>query len=140
MPQRKANAVWNGTLKNGSGSMSYGTYTGNFSFTSRFESGEGTNPEELIAAAHAGCFSMAFSLGLETAGFPANKIETEANLIFEKIEEGWRITSITLKTNCDIPNIDEKQFLELAESAKKGCPISNALSDKIQINLEAKLI
>ena len=140
MVKRTANAVWNGTLKNGDGKMSYGTYTGNFSFTSRFENGEGTNPEELVAAAHAGCFSMAFSVGLEGAGFPPNQIETEADLTFEKKEEGWRITSITLKTNCDIPNIDEKQFLELAESAKKGCPISNALSDKIQINLEAKLV
>lgn len=140
MVKRTANAVWNGTLKKGNGEMSYGTYTGNFSFTSRFESGEGTNPEELVAAAHAGCFSMAFSLALEGAGFPPNKIETEADLTFEKKEEGWRITTITLKTSCNVPNIEEKQFLALADGAKKGCPISNALSDKIQINLEAKLV
>lgn len=139
MVKRNANAIWKGTLKGGSGSMSYGTYKGNFSFSSRFENGEGTNPEELLVAAHAGCFSMAFSLELETAGFTPNQVETKASATFEKIEEGWRITSITLNTRGDVPNIDEAKFVELAENAKKGCPISNALSSNIKIVLDAKL-
>lgn len=138
MVKRKATAKWEGTLMDGSGSMTYGTYTGNFSFTSRFEEGEGTNPEQLIGAAHAGCFSMAFNVGLERAGFNAEYVNTEAVVDFNKLDEGWRITGILLKTQAKIPEITEDKFQELANAAKEGCPISNVLS--APITLEATLV
>ena len=139
MLKRKATAKWEGTLKDGSGSMNFGTYTNMpYSFTSRFENGEGTNPEELIGAAHAGCYSMAFNVGLEQAGFNAEYVQTEATVGFEKKEGGWEITKITLTVNAKVPGISEDKFNELAEGAKKGCPISKALA-AVDIELDATL-
>jgi osmotically inducible protein OsmC len=115
-----------------------GAYEGAFSFASRFENGIGTNPEELIGAAHAGCFSMALSFMLEQAGFPPERVHTTARVHIDKAGEGFRITSVELETEAKIPGIDEKKFLEQAEAAKKGCPVSQALAGT-GITLKAKL-
>ncbi len=141
MPIRKAEAVWEGTLKQGKGTMKLGSgaFEGAYSFASRFEEGKGTNPEELIAAAHAGCFSMAFSLFLEMAGFTPVHVHTIASVRIEKVGEGFRITTIDLDTEAKVPGIDEKKFLEQAEAAKKGCPVSVALAGA-DIRLKAKLV
>ena len=142
MALRKSSAVWNGTLKEGKGTMKLGSgaFEGPFSFSTRFEEEPGTNPEELIAAAHAGCFSMAFGAELEKAGFPATKIGTTATAKFEKVEAGFRITQITLDCEASVANIDNAKFQEVANGAKTGCPISNALSPDINIVLNAKLV
>src|SRR5947208_285280 len=105
MPTRSANAVWEGDLKSGKGRMKFdgGAFEGNYSFASRFEEGKGTNPEELIAAAHAGCFSMAFSNELAKAGFPPKKVQTVAKATLEKVGEGFKITTIELVTEGDVP-------------------------------------
>ena len=138
MLKRKASAQWTGTLRDGEGKMNFGTYENlPFGFSSRFESGQGTNPEELIAAAHSGCYSMAFNVGLENAGFNAEYVKTEATADFEKTEAGWRITKITLRVNAKVDGLENDQFQELANAAKEGCPISNALS--MPIELEATL-
>lgn len=142
MPARSANAVWEGTIGQGKGTMSMasGAYQGPFSVPSRFEDGEGTNPEELIAAAHAGCFSMAFSAGLTGAGYTPTKIETTATVHINKLEEGWRITLIELHTEAEIPGIEDTEFQELAAAAKQNCPVSKALGGVDEITLEAKLV
>ena len=141
MPVRTAEAQWNGNLMEGSGLMKLGTgaYEGPFSFKSRMENGAGTNPEELIGAAHAGCFSMAFSATVEKAGFKPKRVHTKAAVHFDKIEAGFAITSIDLETEAEIPGIDNAKFQELAEAAKKGCPVSKALA-ATQINLKATLV
>lgn len=141
MPVRKASAVWNGTLKEGSGSMRMGSgaYEGPYSFGSRFEEAPGTNPEELIAAAHAGCFSMALSAGLGRSGFDATRVETSAKVYLEKVGEGFKITRVELSTEAEVPGIDEATFLEHAEGAKANCPVSQALA-AIDISLAAKLV
>jgi osmotically inducible protein OsmC len=140
MPVRSAEAEWKGNLFEGQGHMKMGTaYDGPFTFKSRMESGEGTNPEELIAAAHAGCFSMAFSFGLSQAGFTPKRVSTKAAVHFNKVGEGFAITSIDLSTEADVPGIDNAKFQELAEAAKKGCPVSKALAGT-QINLKATLV
>ena len=141
MPTRTADAVWEGGLKDGKGrvKLSSGAYEGQYSFGSRFESGTGTNPEELIAAAHAGCFSMALSAGLGKAGFTPKSIKTTARVTLDKVGEGFKITKIRLETQASIPNIDEKTFREHAEKAKSGCPVSQALS-ATPIELDAKLV
>ena len=141
MALRTSSAVWEGDLKSGKGKMKLGSgaYEGAYSFASRFESGTGTNPEELIGAAHAGCFSMAFSHILASKGFPPKRVSTQAKVSLEKVGDGFKITSIGLQTEADVPGIDEKTFLEHAESAKKNCPLSQALAGT-KINLEAKLI
>ena len=138
---RTSKAQWNGSLKDGKGTVSLGSgaYDGQYSFTSRFESGTGTNPEELVAAAHAGCFSMALSAGLGKAGITPNRISTDAKVNFEKVGDGFSITRIDLITEGDVPGIDEATFIEHAESAKKGCPISRALG-AVEITLSAKLV
>ena len=138
---RTSTAQWNGGLKDGNGTVKLGSgaYEGQYSFTSRFESGVGTNPEELIAAAHAGCFSMALSAGLGKAGINATRINTAAKVNFEKVGEGFSITRIDLITEGEVPGIDEATFLEHAEAAKKGCPISRALAS-VEITLSAKLV
>jgi len=138
---RTAEAEWNGNLFEGSGRMRLGTgaYEGPFSFKSRMEDGAGTNPEELIAAAHAGCFSMALSAQLSNAGHPPKSVRTKANVHFDKVEGGFAITSIDLHTEADVPGIDAARFQELAEGAKKGCPVSKALA-ATKINLDAKLV
>ena len=141
MPVRKASAVWNGTLKDGSGTMSLGSgaYEGSYSFGSRFEEATGTNPEELIAAAHAGCFSMALSAGLGRSGFDAKRVSTSATAHLEKVGEGFQITRIELNTEAEIPGIDEATFQEHAEEAKTNCPVSQALAG-VEISLQAKLV
>lgn len=141
MPVRKAEAQWNGTLLEGNGhmKMATGSYDGPFTFKSRMENGEGTNPEELIAAAHAGCFSMAFSAGLGKAGFTPKRVHTTASVHFDKVEAGFAITSIDLETEAEIPGIDEAKFQEMAKGAKAGCPVSKALAGTT-INLKAKLV
>jgi osmotically inducible protein OsmC len=128
-------------LKDGKGSMkmSSGAYEGPYSFASRFESGKGTNPEELIAAAHAGCFSMALSGGLGRAGVTPTSIKTTATVHIDKVGEGFGITRIDLDVTAQVPGIDEKKFIEIAEGAKSGCPVSKALAAVPQITLKAKL-
>ena len=116
-----------------------GAYEGPYSFQSRFESGSGTNPEELIGAAEAGCFSMALSSNLEKAGHPAKSIRTTATVKLEKVGGGPKITSIDLETEAEVPGIDESKFREQAELTKKNCPVSVALAGT-QINLNAKLL
>lgn len=141
MPVRKAEAVWEGTLKNGKGKMKFGSgaFEGAYSFASRFEDGTGTNPEELLGAAHAGCFSMALSLLLEIAGFTAEHIRTTAKVHIDKVGDGFKITVIDLETEASVPGIDEKKFLEQAEATKKGCPVSQALTG-VEIRLKATLV
>ena len=142
MPARAASAEWKGNLKEGKGvmKMASGAYEGPYSFASRFESGTGTNPEELIAAAHAGCFSMALSAGLGKAGFTPNSVKTTATVTLDKLGEGMGIVRIDLDCAADVPGIDEKAFMEQAEGAKKGCPISKALAAVPEITLKAKLV
>ena len=141
MAIRKAEAVWKGDLKAGGGSMKLGSgaYEGPYSFPSRFEDGDGTNPEELIGAAHAGCFSMALSAGLGKAGFKPERIRTEATVHLEKVGEAFRITRIHLDAEAKVPKIDAKAFQQEAEGAKKNCPVSAALAGT-EITLEARLV
>ena len=116
-----------------------GAYEGAYSFVSRFESGPGTNPEELIGAAHAGCFSMALSGNLSTAGFPPNSVETTATVHLEKTDAGQTITRIDLVTRGDVPGIDEAEFIKRAEATKQACPVSRALAAVSEITLTATL-
>src|SRR5229473_3092590 len=141
MPTRKGSAVWEGTLREGKGTVKLGSaaFEGPYSFASRFEEGAGTNPEELIGAAHAGCFSMALAAGLTRGGFTPTRINTNASVSLEKVGEGFKITRIELNTEAEIPNIEEAAFLEQAETAKKNCPVSQALAGT-EINLNAKLV
>ena len=142
MPTRTSSARWQGNLKDGSGSMALGSgaYEGPFTFVSRFESGEGgTNPEELIAAAHAGCFSMAFSNMLSQAGFTPNSVETSAAVHLERGEGGFGIIRIDLTTRADVPGIDQAEFEKHAAAAKAGCPVSKALA-AVEITLDAALV
>ncbi|MDQ4077981.1 MAG: OsmC family protein [Chloroflexota bacterium] len=129
MAVRFAEAVWEGTLREGSGRMRLesGAYEGQYSFSSRFEEGTGTNPEELIGAAHAGCFSMALAGGLTRAGYTPNRIETRAKVHLNKVGEGFQITNIHLETEVDVPDIDDAKLRQLAEDAKENCPVSQAL-------------
>src|SRR5512133_1447867 len=138
--KRKAMAEWHGNLKDGKGDIS--TESGilahtQYSFGTRFENGIGTNPEELIAAAHAGCFSMALSGQLASTGLVADKIDTTATVTFEKLEQGWTVTESHLQVNATIPGATEESFAKLAHDAKVGCPISRLLSTTI--TLDAKL-
>jgi len=141
MATRTGTAVWEGTLKEGRGTMKLGSgaFEGPFSFLSRFESGKGTNPEELIGAAEAGCFSMALAANLEKAGHPAKSINTTATVKLEMVGGGPKITTIDVKTEAEVPGIDEAKFREQAEHTKKTCPVSVVLAGA-QINLEAKLL
>jgi lipoyl-dependent peroxiredoxin len=131
MPVRKGSAHWKGSLKEGKGTLT--TETGvlkdtAYNFTSRFEQGDQTNPEELIGAAHSGCFSMALSGALSTAGFKVNSIKTEDKVHIEKQENGFTITKIEINTTGDVDNISEEEFKKYAENAKNGCPVSRALT------------
>lgn len=142
MPVRTADAEWNGNLREGNGTMKLGSgaYQGSYSFPSRFEEGQGSNPEELIAAAHAGCFSMAFAAGLARAGFSPKRIHTTAKVHIEPVSGGFAITRIELETEGEVPGIDSSAFQEQAEAAKKGCPVSKALAAVEDIKLSAKLV
>ena len=138
---RKASAVWKGNLKEGNGTMKLdsGVFEGKYSFGTRFEQAKGTNPEELIGAAHAGCFSMAFAATLAENGFKPEKVETSAKVHLDKVDDGFKITVIELDMSASVPEIDNSKFQELAEAAKKGCPISRSLGG-VDIRLQAKLL
>jgi lipoyl-dependent peroxiredoxin len=142
MPTRTANARWNGSLQDGEGTMrmASGSYEGPYSFQSRFEEGDGTNPEELIAAAHAGCFSMALSGELGKAGHAVESVETEARVHLEKVEDGFAIKRIELLTRASVPGIDDDDFQQHAQAAKKGCPVSQALAAVESIEVDAQLV
>ena len=138
--QRKGSAVWNGGLKDGKGTVS--TQSGilnnaSYSFVTRFENEKGTNPEELIGAAHAGCFSMALSAQLNNAGLKPEKIATEATVTLEKLESGFAITTIHLQVSARVPGASQEQFNTAATNAKAGCPVSKLLNAKI--TMDAKL-
>ena len=137
MPKRNANASWSGDLQNGNGKMAFGSgaYEGSYSFKSRFEDGAGTNPEELIGAAHAGCYSMALSNELAEAGFTPESVDTNAEVSLEIVDGDPAITTIVLNVKANVPDIDEDTFLEYAEGAKKNCPVSKALAG---VNIELK--
>lgn len=141
MSTRIGSAIWEGNLKDGKGTMKLGSgaFEGSYSFGSRFEETPGTNPEELIGAAEAGCFSMALSLGLSQAGFSPKRINTTAYVHIERIGDGFEITSIDLKTEAEIVGIDEQTFIGHAEATRKACPVSQALTGT-KINLQAKLV
>src|SRR5688572_22966812 len=126
MPTRTSSARWQGTLKEGAGSLALGSgaFEGSYSFPSRFETGQGTNPEELLAAAHAACFSMALSNTLSQAGFPPNSVETTAAVHLEKGDAGFGISRIDLTTRGDVPGLDEAEFVKHAEATKSGCIVS----------------
>jgi len=130
MPVRTANAEWKGNLPKGRGTLETetGAVKGKYSFASRFEEGPGTNPEELIGAAHAGCFSMALAHGLATAGFEPESIRTQAKVHLDKTDEGFAITKIVLECTGRVPGVEEDTFHQHAQEAKKGCPVSRALS------------
>ena len=141
MPVRSSDAVWNGGLRGGTGSVKFesGAFQGQYSFSSRFESGVGTNPEELIAAAHAGCFSMALAASLEAAGYKPVSVHTVARVHIDKVGDGFSITQIELDTEAEVPGIDTKAFLEHAQQTKVGCPVSGALAS-VDMVLSAKLL
>ena len=140
MPKRTAQARWDGSLQDGNGSMrmASGAYEGAYSFQSRFEEGDGTNPEELIAAAHAGCFSMALSGELGRAGHEPESVETTASVQLDKADGGFRISGIELDTKARVPGLDDSEFQRIAEAAKDGCPVSQALA-ATDITLKAQL-
>jgi osmotically inducible protein OsmC len=140
MPIREAQAQWLGNFARGSGSMSFGSgaFDGAYSAASRFEEGEGTNPEELIAAAHAGCFSMALALVLSDAGHEPESVSSSAKVSLEKEGDGYSITRSDLTTEVKVDGVSEDEFQSYAEQAKNGCPVSRALG-AIEIGLEAKL-
>jgi osmotically inducible protein OsmC len=139
--QRKASARWQGTVKEGAGTIA--TQSGTlkdtpYSFTSRFGDAKGTNPEELVAAAHAGCFTMALSFMLNSAGFTADAIDTEAALTMDQANGAWTINSIHLTTRARVPKIEAAQFAEIAANAKANCPVSRVLN--ATITLDARLV
>ena len=141
MPTRTAEAVWNGSLMEGKGTMTLGSkaFSGGYDWQARSGEGAGTNPEELLGAAHAGCFSMALSHQLAQAGHPPTRVHTTAKVSFEKQAEGFAIARIDLSTEAQVPGIDDAQFQKFAEGAKEGCPVSKALK-ATPINLTAKLV
>ena len=137
---KNASAVWHGSLKDGNGTISTETgvlHDAPYVFNSRFENGKGTNPEELIGAAHAGCFSMALSMMLGQAGLTPERIETKAAVTLEKVGEGFEITKSHLTVVARIPGIDQKKFAEIANQAKIGCPVSKLL--KANVTMDATL-
>jgi len=141
MPKRKATAVWDGPIIEGKGTVELesGAFKGPYSFSSRFEDGTGTNPEELIAAAHAGCFAMAFSGNLGRAGHKPERIQARAEVKLEKQGDGFAIPSIHLVCEATVPGIDEAAFQEVAKKSKEGCPVSKVLAGA-EITLDAKLV
>jgi lipoyl-dependent peroxiredoxin len=142
MPTRKAEAEWQGNLAEGSGNLKVGSgaFAGPYSFKSRFEEGQSaTNPEELLGAAHAGCFTMALTAALSRAGINPTRIHTNANVKLEKVGEAFTITAIELETEAEIPGIDDATFQQHAQGAKQNCPVSKALAGT-EISLNAKLL
>ena len=141
MPTSTSSATWEGGLRGGKGHFKAGSgvVSGDYSFATRFESAKGTNPEELIAAAHASCLSMALSAGLEAAKTPATSISTKASCTVEKVGDGFRITKMKLEVRGKVPGLDQAGFAAAAEKAKDGCPVSQALKGNLQMELDAKL-
>jgi osmotically inducible protein OsmC len=143
MPTRQATAVWEGGLREGKGSVAAatGTFSTGYSFPSRFGDGAAghTSPEELIAAAHAGCLAMALGAALERAGTPAERVEATAACTVEKVDDAFRITRMALTVRGRVPGITEERFAQAAEGAKTGCPVSNALHPGIAVTLDARL-
>ncbi len=137
--KRKASAVWNGDLKTGKGSVSTESKAlsnAMYGFVTRFENQVGTNPEELIAAAHASCFSMALSAQLGEAGLKPDRIETSATVNMDKLEKGWTITDVHLQVKAKVPGADQASFEKSAQAAKAGCPISRVLNAKITMDAQ----
>ena len=141
MTTSTANATWEGGLKSGRGHFEAGSgaFRGDYSFPTRFESAKGTNPEELIAAAHAACLSMALSAALEHAGTPATRISTRASCTIDKVGDGFKITTMRLEVRGQVPGLDQAKFAAAAEGAKNGCPVSGALQGNVRFELDAKL-
>ena len=141
MATSNAVAVWEGKLRDGKGSFKAqsGVFSGSFSFGTRFEGKKGSNPEELIAAAHAGCFSMALSSALEKAGHPATRIETRAAVTLEMVDGAPKITRSVLEVRGKVDGIDQAAFQQAAEGAKKNCPVSKALQGNVEVTMDAKL-
>jgi osmotically inducible protein OsmC len=141
MPTSSASAVWEGVLRSGRGHFKAdsGAFEGDYSFATRFESARGTNPEELIAAAHAACLSMALSAGLEKNGTPPTRIITKASCTVEKVGDGFKITRMRLEVRGKVPGVDQAGFANAADAAKKGCPVSTALQGNVQLELDARL-
>ena len=141
MPTSNASAVWEGGLKGGRGNFKAGSgaFEGPYSFATRFEGARGTNPEELIAAAHAACLSMALSAGLEKSGTPATRISTKASCTVDKVGDGFKITRVQLEVRGKVPGLDQAGFAKAADAAKKGCPVSGALQGNVQIDMDARL-
>jgi len=140
MPTRKGSAVWEGGLKGkGTYKAESGQAAGSYGFGSRFEQAPGSNPEELLAAAHAACLSMALSIGLERAGKPATRVATEAACTVEKLDAGFKITRMKLVVRGKVPGLDQAGFAAAAEAAKEGCPVSGALKGNVAFELDAKL-
>jgi len=141
MPVRNASAVWEGGLRGGKGTFKAesGQVGGSYGFGSRFEAEQGSNPEELIAAAHAACLSMALSAGLERAGKTPARVETKAACTIEKVGDAFRITKMKLVVRGKVPGLDQALFAKAAEDAKNGCPVSNALKGNVAFELDAKL-
>jgi lipoyl-dependent peroxiredoxin len=141
MPTSNAEAVWEGVLRTGKGHFKAGSgaFEGDYSFATRFENARGTNPEELIAAAHAACLSMALSAELEKNRTPATRIRTNAACTVEKVGDGFKITRMRLEVRGKVPGVDQAGFAKAAEAAKNGCPVSTALRGNVQFDLDAKL-
>lgn len=141
MPTRHAEATWTGRIGSGEGAMALGSgaFEGEYSVGSRFEGEPGTNPEELIAAAHAGCFAMALSGAMTEAGFAPETIDATADVTVEQVDGDWTITSIALAVEAAVPDLDDATFQELAEGAKANCPVSRALAGVETVTLEASL-
>jgi len=141
MAVRKAEAVWQGTLREGKGRMMLGSgaFDGPFSYSTRFEETPGTNPEELLGAAEAGCFSMALGAALERAGFPVERIQTSARVHLEKTDAGMTVTRIALTCEASVPGVEPAVFHQTAEATRTGCIVARALAG-VEITLDAKLV
>ena len=142
MATRKATATWEGGLKGGKGSFKgeSGAIGGQYNFSSRFESGTGSNPEELLAAAEAACFSMALSAGLEKAGTPPTRVETAAACTIEAVPGGVGITRMKLTVQATVPKVDKMKFDQIVKETKDGCAVSKALKGNVEITVEARLV
>lgn len=142
MARRKANAKWEGSITEGAGTMALGssTWEGPYTYKSRFEDGAGTNPEELIGAAHAGCFTMALTVALGQAGHQPGSIDTGAEVRVRQVGGGFEIDRIDLTTRARVPGIDAEELTRLAQAAKEQCPVSKALASVGEINLDAQLV
>jgi osmotically inducible protein OsmC len=141
MPTRNATAEWQGGMKSGKGSLrsESGAIAADYNFSGRFENGGGTNPEELLAASHAGCYSMALSGNLERAGKTPTKIVTDAACSVEKVENGFKVTKMHLVVRATVPGIQDDEFQKIAAATKEGCPISGVMKNNVAVTLDARL-